>query len=47
VTGSIIFAVILIGLGLGNLTNWNLIWPLILIGLGLSFLLRGLFRRSE
>jgi hypothetical protein len=47
VTGSIIFAVILIGLGLGNLTNWNLIWPLILIGLGLSFLLRGFTRRRE
>ena len=47
VTGSIIFAVILIGLGLGNLTNWNLVWPLILIGLGLSFLLRGFFRRRE
>jgi hypothetical protein len=47
VTGSIIFAVVLIGLGLGNLTNWNLIWPLILIGLGLSFLLRGFIRRSE
>jgi hypothetical protein len=47
VTGSIIFAVILIGLGLGNLTNWNLVWPLVLIGLGISFLLRGFIRRGE
>ena len=45
VTGSLIFAVILIGLGLGNLTNWNLVWPLILIIIGLSIVLRALFRR--
>lgn len=45
VTGSLIFAVILIGLGLGNLTNWNIVWPVILIILGASILLRGFFPR--
>lgn len=46
VTGTLILAVIFIGLGLGELTtlSWNIIWPLILIVLGLSFLFRGLFR---
>lgn len=45
VTGSLIFAVILIGLGLGNLTNWGIVWPLIIIVVGLSILLRGFFPR--
>jgi hypothetical protein len=45
VTGTLIFAIILIGLGLGNLTNWGVVWPLILIGLGASILLRGLVPR--
>lgn len=46
VTGTIILAVILIGIGLGQITSlsWNIIWPVILILLGLSFLFRGLFR---
>ncbi len=41
VAGSIIIAVILLGIGLGDLINWNIIWPLILIGIGLAILLRG------
>lgn len=45
VGGSIIFGLILIGLGLGNLVSWNLLWPLILIGIGLSVLLGGLLRK--
>jgi hypothetical protein len=44
-TGTLIFAIILIAIGLGNLTNWNLIWPLILIAIGLSIVLRGFTRR--
>jgi hypothetical protein len=44
VTGRIILAVILVGVGLGNLTNWNVLWPLILIVLGVSMLLGGFFR---
>ncbi len=46
VTGSIIFAFILIGIGLGDIFGWQLIWPLILIALGLSIVLRGFLRRS-
>lgn len=45
VTGSLILAVILIGLGLGNLTNWGVVWPLIIIVIGLSILLRSFSRR--
>jgi hypothetical protein len=45
VTGSIIFALILIGVGLGNLVSWQVIWPLILIGIGLIIILRGMVRR--
>lgn len=41
VTGSIFFALFLIGIGLGDMLGWTLVWPLILIALGLSFLLRG------
>lgn len=46
VTGSLIFAVILICVGLGPLVKWDYIWPVILIVIGASILLRGLFRRS-
>jgi hypothetical protein len=46
VTGTIIFAIILIGIGLGDLISWNIIWPTILIVLGLSIILRG-FMRGE
>jgi hypothetical protein len=41
VGGTIIFGFILIGIGLGNLFDWSLIFPLILIGLGISIILRG------
>jgi hypothetical protein len=45
VGGNIFLAVIFIGIGLGDIFSWNIIWPLILIGLGLSVLLRGAGRR--
>ena len=44
IVGSAILAVILIGIGLGNLTNWALIWPVILIVLGVAMLAGGFFR---
>ena len=44
VAGSIIFGVILVGLGLGNIVGWGVIWPVVLIGLGIIILARGLFR---
>ena len=42
VMGSVIFALILIGLGLGELINWGIIWAVILIIIGGSILWRGL-----
>jgi hypothetical protein len=41
--GTLIFAAILLGIGLGDLVGWNIVWALILIALGVSVLLRGLF----
>ena len=42
--GALFFGFILIGIGLGDLLDTDLIWPLILIAFGLSLLLRGFFR---
>ena len=44
ILGRIILAVLLIGVGLGPLTNWGVVWPAILIVVGASLLLRGFFR---
>jgi hypothetical protein len=44
IVGSLIFGLILLGIGLGNLTNWVAIGALVLIGIGVSLLLGGLFR---
>jgi len=46
VMGTFIFGIILIGIGLGDLINWNILWPLIIIGIGLSFLVKA-FRKQE
>lgn len=43
--GTLVFAFILIGIGLGNIFSWNVIWPLIVIAIGLSVLLGGFWRR--
>ena len=45
VTGTLILGLVLIGIGLGNLLSWNVIWPLILIALGVFVLVRGLIWR--
>jgi hypothetical protein len=45
VIGSLIFGIILLGIGLGDLTNWAVIGALVLIGIGASILLGGLLRR--
>ena len=42
VTGTVIFGVILIAIGLGDMVSWSLVWPIILIVVGLSIVLRGL-----
>ena len=47
VIGTIIFALILIGIGLGDLIDWAIIWATILIIIGLSIIFRGFGRRSE
>jgi hypothetical protein len=44
VAGSIIFGVILLALGLGDVIGWGAIWPVVLIALGVVILARGLFR---
>ncbi|NIO68689.1 MAG: hypothetical protein GTN71_06500 [Anaerolineae bacterium] len=43
-TGSLIFGVILVGIGLGEVVGWVVIGPLILIAIGVGMLLRGLLR---
>jgi hypothetical protein len=46
VGGTLVFAAVLVGVGLGEIVGWTLVGPLILIALGVSALLRGLFRRD-
>ena len=41
VTGSLVFGVILLGIGLGEVVGWVVIGPLILIAIGVGVLLRG------
>ena len=44
VGGTIFFAIVLLGVGLGNLIGWHVVGPMILIAFGLSVLVRGFFR---
>ena len=46
VTGTLILAFVFIGIGLGNLISWYIIWPLILIATGLSIIFRAFTHRS-
>jgi len=45
VTGTVIWGIILIAIGLGFLIGWQVVWPIVLIAIGLAILLGGLFRR--
>lgn len=45
VTGSLIFGVILLAIGLGDLMAWGTIWPVALIIIGASLVLRNLTSR--
>jgi len=47
VMGSIIFAFILLGVGLGGLVTWEVIWPAVLIAIALVILIRVFTRRRE
>jgi hypothetical protein len=42
--GSLILAVVFIGIGMGQYFSWAVIGPIILIALGLTFLLKGVFK---
>jgi hypothetical protein len=45
VTGTLIFGIILLGIGLGDLIGWGVIWAVVLIIIGLSILVRGFLAR--
>lgn len=45
VTGSLVFGVILIAIGLGGWVGWDVVWPLVLIAIGASMLLGGFLRK--
>jgi hypothetical protein len=45
VTGTFIFAVFLVAVGLGEIVSWEMVGPLMLIALGVSVLLGGISRR--
>jgi len=49
ITGSLIIGLILIGVGFGELADWDLgkIWPFILVAIGLLIILRGVFRKRQ
>src|SRR4030042_3796889 len=40
VTGNVIFGLILLGIGLGELVSWNYIWVIVLIAIAILILLR-------
>ena len=46
VGGTLITAVVFIGVGLGSFIGWEFIWPVILISVGVAVLLGGLFRKK-
>ncbi len=47
IMGTLIIAIVFIGVGLGNAFNWSLIFPLILIVVGLSIIFKGMGRSKE
>jgi len=47
VMGTLILAVVFIGVGFGDIFNWSLVLPLILIVVGLSIIFRGFGRTKE
>jgi hypothetical protein len=46
IRSTLIVATVLVGIGLGNLLGWAIIWPLIIIAIGVGVLLTGLRRRQ-
>jgi hypothetical protein len=45
VIGTLVFGIILLGIGLGDLVGWGVIWAVVLIIIGLSILVRGFLGR--
>lgn len=46
VVGTLILALVFLGIGLGQIVGTDIIWPIVLIVLGAAFLLGGFFRRG-
>ena len=46
IVGTIIWGIVLIGIGVGDVIGWGTIWPFILIAIGLAIILRGLVPRK-
>jgi len=46
IIGTIIWGIILIGIGIGDTVGWGAIWPFILIAIGLAIILRGFVPRK-
>ena len=47
VVGSVIFAAVLIGISLGDMIHWSIIWPVVVILVGLVMILQGVFRKKS
>ncbi len=47
VMGTIIWGLVLIGIGLSDVISWSTLWAIILMLIGLSILLRGFFPRRR
>jgi len=45
--GTFFMAILFLGIGLGNIFGWSVVWPLVLIGLGLSALAGALIRLKK
>ena len=44
-TGNIILGFVLLGVGLGDILGWEIVWAIVIIAIGVSLLLGGLVRR--
>jgi hypothetical protein len=45
--GTFFMAIVFLGIGLGNIFGWSVVWPIVLIGLGLSTLAGALIRINK
>ncbi len=46
VIGSLIIALVFLGIGLDDLVGWSIVWPTIVIGVGVVILFRALVRKE-